>query len=109
RRLDLSEEDEARTRGRGPYYPKLTAVGYGEPTFAAFYPNCYSVFGFFEKFKWDFTPKGPEFPAKIVCYARLEIEGPRVSQPQGLSAIAVGNTGTEALSACMASKLAAES
>ena len=27
-------------------YPKLTAVGYGEPTFAAFYPNCYSVFGF---------------------------------------------------------------
>ena len=30
------------------YYPKLTAVGYGEPTFAAFYPNCYSVFGFFD-------------------------------------------------------------
>ncbi len=28
------------------YYPKLTAVGYGEPTFAAFYPNCHSVFGF---------------------------------------------------------------
>ena len=25
---------------------KLTAVGYGEPTFAAFYPNCHSVFGF---------------------------------------------------------------
>lgn len=25
---------------------KLTAVGYGEPTFAAFYPNCRSVFGF---------------------------------------------------------------
>jgi hypothetical protein len=24
----------------------LTAVGYGEPTFAAFYPNCLSVFGF---------------------------------------------------------------
>ncbi len=28
------------------YYPNLTAVGYGEPTFAAFYPNCFSVFGF---------------------------------------------------------------
>jgi len=26
-------------------YP-LTALGYGEPTFAAYYPNCYSVFGF---------------------------------------------------------------
>lgn len=24
----------------------LTAMGYGEPTFAAFYPNCRSVFGF---------------------------------------------------------------
>ena len=24
---------------------KLTAVGYGEPTFAAFYPECHSVFG----------------------------------------------------------------
>ncbi len=28
------------------YHPSLTAVGYGEPTFAAFYPNCFSVFGF---------------------------------------------------------------
>ncbi len=27
------------------YFQPLTAVGYGEPTFAAFYPNCYSVFG----------------------------------------------------------------
>ena len=28
------------------YLNNLTAVGYGEPTFAAFYPNCHSVFGF---------------------------------------------------------------
>jgi hypothetical protein len=28
------------------YLQDLTAVGYGEPTFAAFYPNCLSVFGF---------------------------------------------------------------
>jgi len=34
------------SREKGEYYPKLTAVGYGEPAFAAFYPNCYSVFGF---------------------------------------------------------------
>jgi hypothetical protein len=30
-------------------YP-LTAVGYGEPTFAAFYPNCHSVFGFYDDY-----------------------------------------------------------
>lgn len=30
------------------YLDKLTAVGYGEPTFAAFYPNCDSVFGFYD-------------------------------------------------------------
>ena len=28
------------------YLTRLTAVGYGEPAFAAFYPNCHSVFGF---------------------------------------------------------------
>ncbi len=28
------------------YWPNLTTMGYGEPTFAAFYPNCHSVFGF---------------------------------------------------------------
>ncbi|WP_287252933.1 hypothetical protein [Moorena sp. SIO4E2] len=31
---------------KAEYLPLLTAVGYGEPTFAAFYPNCHSVFGF---------------------------------------------------------------
>ncbi|MDH4244677.1 MAG: hypothetical protein OEV38_13060 [Nitrospira sp.] len=28
------------------YLEKLTAIGHGEPTFAAFYPNCMTVFGF---------------------------------------------------------------
>ena len=28
------------------YLDKLTAIGYGESAFAAFYPNCHSVFGF---------------------------------------------------------------
>jgi hypothetical protein len=27
------------------YLKKLTAMGYGEPAFAAFYPNCHSIFG----------------------------------------------------------------
>ncbi|WP_020572684.1 hypothetical protein [Parafrankia discariae] len=31
--------------GRASRLPGLTAVGYGEPTFAAFYPNCRGVFG----------------------------------------------------------------
>jgi hypothetical protein len=30
------------------YLDRLTAVGYGEPAFAAFYPNCHSVFGFYD-------------------------------------------------------------
>lgn len=28
---------------------KLTALGYGEPTFAAYYPNCMTVFGFHDR------------------------------------------------------------
>lgn len=49
-RRHLAERKEAAekaTTDKGSdYYPKLTTVGYGEPTFAAFYPNCRSVFGF---------------------------------------------------------------
>lgn len=37
------------------YLDKITAIGYGEPTFAAFYPNCRSVFGFYDSFDNDFT------------------------------------------------------
>ena len=32
------------------YLEELTAVGYGEPTFAAFYPNCHSLFGFYDSY-----------------------------------------------------------
>ena len=144
------------SREKGAYYPRLTAVGYGEPTFAAFYPNCYSVFGYFEKFtgniaglryyligwysdpqkdvlithireslrpsdrtdpvklqealkenfNWTLTlPAGIEFPTTMLCYARLIVGKATVDQPSELGTIAVGNTGTEALSACMAKKL----
>jgi hypothetical protein len=31
------------------YMERLTAVGYGEPSFAALYPNCHSVFGFYDE------------------------------------------------------------
>jgi len=35
--------------GAAEYLEKLTAVGYGDPTFAALYPNCHSVFGFHDE------------------------------------------------------------
>ncbi|WP_150049143.1 hypothetical protein [Methylomonas rhizoryzae] len=36
-------------RSRNDYLnPPPSAVGYGEPSFAAFYPNCHSVFGFYD-------------------------------------------------------------
>lgn len=31
------------------YIDKLTALGYGDPSFAAFYPSCHSVFGCYDK------------------------------------------------------------
>ncbi len=35
---------------KGPHrLPKLTALGYGEATFAAFYPNCHGIFGFYDE------------------------------------------------------------
>ncbi|MFD1546272.1 hypothetical protein [Nonomuraea guangzhouensis] len=34
------------SRDRPDRLPELTVSGYGEPAFAAFYPNCHSVFGF---------------------------------------------------------------
>lgn len=151
---------------------RLTAIGYGEPTFAAFYPNCRSVFGFHdpkyadatalpeglqydvigwysnaeqnylsefiqdfknnfkadfpdaeltlealmnslqEEFKWEFqwgdeslnpTSEAPQ----VVCYSRLTFQPPKdySGQPPLETAnirLAVANTGTEALSACLA-------
>lgn len=33
---------------RGTYWDDLTAMGYGVPAFAAYYPNCRNVFGFLD-------------------------------------------------------------
>ena len=44
RKVPLADWQEDQVDAK--YLPSLTAVGYGEPTFAAFYPNCHSVFGF---------------------------------------------------------------
>lgn len=163
----------------------LTAVGYGEHTFAAFYPNCHSVFGMRDadfagsqpaaglryvvigwysqsthdaiaklKGKFDtFTPDdilkrlglptdttdaqyrapAPEDKAQalvnelqdamhwrladkekpadllkvggMLCYGCLTFAGSSSSGRSGAVDIAVGNTGTEALSAYLASKI----
>ena len=48
---------------KGESLERLTAIGYGEPTFAAFYPNCRSVFGFHDPDYGDPTdlPKGLQY------------------------------------------------
>lgn len=43
------------------YKDGLTAVGYGEPTFAAFYPNCHSVFGLHDDDYTDAPPAGLQY------------------------------------------------
>jgi len=137
------------------YLPSLTAVGYGEPTFAAFYPNCHSVFGFYddyfpqptdslqydvigwysdlekdyfnqfiksksqlttqelikaiqEEFKWDIPVKSNEqIPQRMLCYTRLKFASPTNTEREISVEVAVGNTGTEALSAYLGQKIEA--
>ncbi|WP_159049437.1 hypothetical protein [Streptomyces sp. NRRL WC-3618] len=48
----------SRSTDRSRYLPELTAVGYGEPNFAARYANCHSVFGFLDPDYPGATPKG---------------------------------------------------
>lgn len=135
------------------YLPRLTAIGSGDPLFAAFYPNCRSVFGLhddsygttsdlryevigwygdpaqdhyaeflasqgstdaatltaalLDAFKWNLPlQRGQEIPNRMICYARLTF------QPSGGAAddtgdltIAIGNTGSEALSAYLAHQI----
>ena len=136
------------------YLETLTAVGYGEPTFAAFYPNCLSVFGFHddapprslqgvqydvigwysdprqdclhsqalqvafakekynalkEVYRWVVEqPPGstlPPFPSETICYAHLTFDPDDTADDlpeERRVAVAVGNTGTEALSTYLA-------
>ena len=145
------------------YNPSLTALGYGDPTFAAFYPNCFSVFGIHdnladigdfalsdlryelvgwynddsykkdpaqikdpltkfikqntgasikdikEKFDWEIAEKKSGMPGRLLCYAGLTFEIDQFvpnSNKDAKVSITVANTSTEALSACLAEKLA---
>lgn len=46
--LGRSYEYRQDKEGTGDYLDKLTAMGAGDPYFSAYYPNCYSVFGFYD-------------------------------------------------------------
>ncbi|WP_413167901.1 hypothetical protein ACL6C3_14460 [Capilliphycus salinus ALCB114379] len=61
RKLTLAEwkNKQQEKNSNAKYLERLTAVGYGEPTFAAFYPNCRSVFGFHDS-KYDDTTALPD-------------------------------------------------
>lgn len=143
----------------------LTAVGYGDPLFAAIYMNCFSVFGFMDvdasntqprrydvlgwydntpdclklfaslarqkpntklydalvsEYKWKAKNPATDFPTLSLYYASVDVEpnlkaNPAIAGatssstgPPKLSdlSVAVGNTGTEALSADLAATLA---
>ncbi|MBK8935744.1 MAG: hypothetical protein IPM76_26160 [Chloroflexi bacterium] len=144
--------------------PKLTAVGWGEPAFAAFYPNCRSVFGLHDpdttalaggdiaydiigwysdvttdplhglmaelrqkadseadlgrvfqqaigdQFRWTLPTDEALVVEQMVCYGRIRLAD--VAQPAPESAqnidIAISNSGSEALSAWLAHRLAGE-
>lgn len=49
RKLPFDKWQSQRHLRNSKYLDRLTAIGYGEPTFAAFYPNCRSVFGFHDR------------------------------------------------------------
>ncbi len=61
RKIPLSQWQE--TDPEAEYLERLSAVGYGEPAFAAFYPNCRSVFGFHDpKYAGDTViPEGLQY------------------------------------------------
>ena len=140
------------------YLQDLTAVGYGEHTFAAFYPNCHSVFGFhdpdikdttklkdytYEVLGWYADPRkndplqqdnpsysGSNLMAKALqkqfnfdlknasdfsntsispnslCFGELKFSDIAKAPRKNVNTIAIGNTGTEALSALLADSMA---
>jgi hypothetical protein len=48
RQVDYTTWSEKKPSEPNNYVSCLTALGYGDPSFAAFYPSCYSAFGFYD-------------------------------------------------------------
>jgi ketosteroid isomerase-like protein len=57
------------------YFKPLTAVGYGEPSFAAFYPNCHSVFGFHDADYAGVMPDGVRYDV-LGWYSASTLDAP---------------------------------
>ncbi|MFK7698674.1 hypothetical protein [Pseudomonas caspiana] len=77
-------DDWCETPGSKRYAP-LTALGYGDPTFASFYPNSASVFGFYDDMKG--LPVGKNKLAyHVVGWYSPEISSP-LSTDSGLGLI----------------------
>ncbi|SFD86759.1 hypothetical protein SAMN05518672_103595 [Chitinophaga sp. CF118] len=171
RRFEGDQKWFSGTRSRESYLKEITAVGYNpqagskgfaEPTFAAFYPNCLSVFGFYDaeittvqgnisyevlglyadpgndylktflndfdnrnaddehyfeklnnalndEFYYSVSADNPlnnkdSIPETSVLFGKTIPKLPRSLDPLQVK-VAVGNTGTEALSAYLSSKL----
>ena len=62
---------EPNPEGTNPdFLDRLTAVGYGDPNFAAFYPSCHGVFGFHDP---DITRPDPAVTYQVIgWYAKAE-------------------------------------
>ncbi|MBE9137938.1 hypothetical protein IQ254_12165 [Nodosilinea sp. LEGE 07088] len=75
RTLTLEEwkQNQQASSADDKHLERLTAIGYGEPTFAAFYPNCRSVFGFHDSKYADATalPEGLQYDV-IGWYSNAE-------------------------------------
>jgi hypothetical protein len=133
---------------------KVADTGYSDPAFATLYPNCHSVFGFYDgevgtafpdglrydligwyadgtqdfmrtlvadaadagplapldllkRFAaWTFdAPDGTPLPDRTVCYASIGLRPAAAPAPGEPTLVTIGNTGTEALSAALATRL----
>ncbi|RVX45798.1 hypothetical protein EDD27_8620 [Nonomuraea polychroma] len=121
RRVPLNAWTESAADDR---LPEITAIGYGDATFAAFYPNCHSVFGLHDPSHSGTPPRGVAYDVvgwyadrakdalaradaggaeRSVCYARVvfepESDAERRPAADGESGVFVGSTATEALAA----------
>jgi hypothetical protein len=63
------------------YFKPFTAVGYGEPAFAAFYPNCHSVFGFHDADYAGAPPAGLRYDV-LGWYSSSALDSPAADAEQ---------------------------
>lgn len=87
--------------GDGDYLPlsnPLTAIGYGDPTFAAFFPSCRSVFGFYDDELW----RDAEYSV-IGWYSSIALESSAAALVDDLDGWALDVSSATRLVCCAAS------